>query len=60
MDEECHMQWEKGFIARHKIFNVFREDLYRLQKMNIPVVLDAISARYGWNIENSVLKGLQL
>jgi hypothetical protein len=60
MDEECHMQWEKGFIARHKIFNVFREDLYRLQKMNIPVVLDAISARYGWNIENSVLRGLQL
>ena len=60
MDEECHAQWEKGFIARHRVFDVFREDLYRLQKMNIPVVLDAISARYGWNIEDSVLKGINI
>jgi hypothetical protein len=60
MDEECHAQWGKGFIARHKIFDVFREDLYKLQKMHIPVHIDAISARYGWNVEDSLLKGVQL
>lgn len=60
MDDETYADWEKGFIARHTIFDVFREDLYRLQKMHIPVIIDAISARYGWNIEDSVLKGMQL
>jgi len=60
MSDEDYSGWERGFIGRHKIFDVFREDLYRLQKMHIPVILDAISARYGWNIEDSVLKGMEL
>jgi len=58
-DEDFHL-WEKGLIARHKIFDVFRNDLYRLQNMHIAVHMDAMSARYGWNVEESVLKGLSI
>lgn len=58
-DEDFHL-WERGFIARHKIFDVFRDDMYQLQKMHIPVHLDAISARYSWNVENSILKGISI
>ena len=42
------------------MFDVFREDLYRLQNMHIPVHMDAISARYGWNVENAVLRGMSI
>lgn len=60
MDDEAFHLWERGFIARHKIFNVFRNHLYQLQSMQIPVHMDAISARYDWNVEPAVLKGLKV
>ena len=60
MSDEDYAQWQRGFIARHKIFDVFRDDMYQLQKMHIPVHLDAISARYSWNVEQAILKGISL
>lgn len=60
MSDEDFFAWERGFVARHKIFDVFRNELYRLQNMHIPVHMDAMSARYGWNVEESVLKGLSI
>ena len=60
MTDVDHATWEKGFIARHPIFNVFRDDLYRLQAMNIPVYMDAISARYAWNVEDALYRGLNI
>ena len=60
LDEEGYRLWEQGFIARHNIFDVFREDLYALHEIHIPVYIDAISARHGWNVENAVLQGLKL
>ena len=60
MDDEAFHLWERGFIARHEIFNVFRNHLYQLQSMQIPVHMDAISARYDWNVEPAVLKGLKV
>ncbi len=58
MSEIDHSVWEKGFVSRHKIFDVFRNDLYKLQAMNIPVYMDAISARYSWNVQDALYKGL--
>lgn len=58
MSDDDYASWQKGFIARHKIFDVFRTDLYQLQKMHIPVHLDAISARYAWNVQPAILKGI--
>jgi hypothetical protein len=60
MSDEDYLLWQKGIIARHKIFDVFRNDLYRLQKMHIPVHMDAMSARYAWNVEGSILKGIHI
>lgn len=60
MSDEDFFAWERGFVGRHKIFDVFRNELYRLQNMHIPVHMDAMSARYGWNVEESVLKGLSI
>ena len=60
LDDEGYEMWKKGFIARHQIFDVFREDLYALHEVHIPVYMDAISARYGWNVENAVLQGLKI
>ncbi len=60
MDDEAYDTWQRGFIARHRIFDVFREDLYQLQGMHIPVHMDAVSARYGWNVEDSLIKGFEL
>ena len=58
MTDQDHSTWEKGFIARHQIFDAFRTDLYKLQSMNIPVYMDAVSARYGWNVQDALYKGL--
>tara|TARA_B100001094_G_scaffold119980_1_gene115670 strand:- start:213 stop:560 length:348 start_codon:yes stop_codon:yes gene_type:complete len=60
MTDADHATWEKGFIARHKIFDVFREDFYRLQAMNVPVYMDAMSAKYGWNVQDALVKGLAI
>jgi len=60
MTDQDHATWEKGFISRHTIFDVFRADLYKLQTMNIPVYMDAMSARYGWNVQDGLFKGLTI
>ena len=60
MDDDAYNLWEKGFISRHPIFDVFREDLYKLHSMGIPVRMDAISARYAWNVEDSIVKGFEI
>jgi len=60
MTDADHVTWEKGFIARHQIFDVFREDFYRLQAMNVPVYMDAVSAKYGWNVQDALIKGLSI
>jgi len=60
VSNEDHLVWERGFIARHKIFDVFREDLHQLQAMYIPVYMDAISARYGWNVQDAIIKGFEI
>ena len=60
MTDEDHETWKKGFIARHNIFDVFRKDLFRLQEMDIPVYMDAMSARYSWNVQDSLYKGLMI
>jgi hypothetical protein len=60
MSDADHVTWEKGFIARHRVFDVFREDFYRLQAMNVPVYMDAISAKYGWNVQEALVKGLRI
>ena len=60
MSDEDHNTWEKGFIARHRIFDAFRNDLYKLQSLNIPVYMDAVSARYGWNVQDALYKGLTI
>lgn len=60
MDDNGYDLWEKGFISRHPIFDVFREDLYKLHAMGIPVRMDAISARYSWNVEDAIVKGFEV
>ena len=60
MDDNAYDLWEKGFISRHPIFDVFREDLYKLHAMGIPVQMDAISARYSWNVEDAIIKGFDV
>ena len=60
MTDEDFFLWERGLISQHKIYDVFRNDLYLLQNMHIPVHMDAMSARYGWNVEGSVLKGMEI
>ena len=60
MSEEDYKMWEQGFIKRHPIFDVFREDLYTLQGIHIPVYIDAVSARYDWNVEDALIKGMNI
>ena len=58
LDEEGFELWEKGFIVRHSIFDVFRQSLYELQEANIPVRVDACSATIGWNVDDAIFRGL--
>ena len=60
MNDDAYDLWEKGFISRHSIFDVFREDLYKLHSLHIPVRMDAISAKYSWNVEESIIKGFEI
>ena len=60
MDDDAYSLWERGFISRHPIFEVFREDLYKLHSLHIPVQMDAISARYAWNVEEAIIKGFNI
>ena len=58
LDEEGFELWEKGFIVRHSVFDVFRQSLYELQEANIPVRVDACSASIGWNVDDAIFRGL--
>ena len=60
MDDDAYALWERGFISRHPIFDVFREDLYKLHSLHIPVRMDAMSARYAWNVEESIIEGFKI
>mgnify|MGYP003388603122 CR=1 FL=1 len=60
MSDEDYALWDRGFVSRHRIFDVFREDLYRLQAMHVPVYIDATSAKYGWNLEKGIMEGMKI
>lgn len=50
--------WERGMIANHPIFDVFREHLFMLQEMRIPVHIDAVSAIRNFNVQETLMKAL--
>ena len=58
MNEETYSQWEQGFILRHPIFDAFRQTLYEIQEMKIPLRADACSAAVGWNVDEAIFRGL--
>ena len=60
LSDDTFPMWEKGLIARHPIFDVFRNHLFRLQARLIPVYIDAMSARYAWNVQDSIIKGMKI
>lgn len=57
LDEEGYSQWERGLVSEHPIFAPFREYLFDLQRLHIPVRVDAISASVGWNVEDALMRG---
>ena len=57
LDEDGYSQWERGLISEHQIFEPFKESLYRLHKLHIPVRVDAISATVGWNVDDALMRG---
>ena len=57
LDEDGYSQWERGLISEHEIFGPFKESLYQLQKLHIPVRVDAMSATVGWNVEDALMRG---
>lgn len=57
LDEDGYSQWERGLISEHQIFEPFKESLYQLQKLHIPVKVDAISATVGWNVDDALMRG---
>ena len=57
LDEEGYSQWERGLVSEHEIFQPFKESLYQLQKLHIPVRVDAMSATVGWNVEDALMRG---
>lgn len=56
-DEDWAM-WEHGLIANHPIFDVFREHLFLLQEMSIPVHIDAVSAIRNFNVQETLMKAM--
>jgi len=44
-------------ISEHEIFKPFKESLYQLQRLHIPVRVDAMSATVGWNVEDALMRG---
>ena len=58
-DEDFDM-FERGMIANHPIFDVFREHLFMLQEMNIPVHIDAVSAIRNFNVQEALMTGMGL
>lgn len=57
LDEDGYSQWERGLISEHPIFVPFRQYLFDLQRLHIPVRVDAISASVGWNVEDALMRG---
>ncbi|MBU89208.1 MAG: hypothetical protein CMA57_02285 [Euryarchaeota archaeon] len=57
LDEDGYSQWERGLISEHVIFEPFKESLYQLQKLHIPVRVEAMSATVGWNVEDALMRG---
>lgn len=56
-DEDFEL-FEKGLILNHRIFDVFREHLFALQEMAIPVHVDAVSAIRNFNVQPALMKGM--
>lgn len=58
MDDESFEMFDTGMIANHPIFDAFREHLFALQEMAIPVHIDAVSATKNFNVQQALMKGM--
>ena len=58
VEEQDFDMFETGMIANHPIFDAFREHLFALQEMAIPVHVDAISATRNFNVQHALMKGM--
>ena len=56
--EQDFDMFETGMIANHPIFDAFREHLFVLQEMAIPVHVDAVSATRNFNVQEALMKGM--
>lgn len=54
-DNKATVLWQQGRIGEHKIFDPFRDDLIRLQKLGVPTKKAFMATRIGWNVETTLI-----
>ena len=58
-DEKANMLWQSNRLREHKVFDVHRPAMRRLQKAGIPCRVSMMATNIGWNVEKTLLEMLK-
>lgn len=58
-DDNANMLWQSNRLREHKVFDVHRPAMRRLQKAGIPCRVSMMATNIGWNVEKTLLEMLQ-
>ena len=54
-DEKANILWQSNRLREHKVFDVHRPAMRRLQKAGIPCRVSMMATNIGWNVEKTLL-----
>jgi len=58
-DDKANILWQSNRLREHKVFDVHRPAMRRLQKAGIPCRVSMMATNIGWNVEKTLLEMLQ-
>tara|TARA_R110001632_G_scaffold224293_3_gene356585 strand:+ start:2269 stop:2991 length:723 start_codon:yes stop_codon:yes gene_type:complete len=58
-DDNANMLWQSNRLREHKVFDVHRPAMRRLQKAGIPCRVSMMATNIGWNVEKTLLEMLK-
>ena len=58
-DDNANTLWQANRLREHRVFNVHRPAMRRLQKAGIPCRVSMMATNIGWNVEKTLLEMLE-
>lgn len=57
-DDNANILWQSNRLREHKVFDVHRPAMRRLQKAGIPCRVSMMATKIGWNVEKTMIEML--